>query len=88
LGDEDADRALCLFHHQVFSQWLAFSLEEQKTDFDEYLSASDIPKFASHFRALVPRTAREVERQLFLTDLETLLELAKRDDAASRHSKA
>jgi hypothetical protein len=77
LGAEDADRSLCNSHHQVFQQWLGFSLEEQKSDLDEYLRFGSAPRYALPYRKLVPATAREVERQLYLTDLETLLELLK-----------
>jgi hypothetical protein len=77
LGPEDADRTLCHSHHQVFSEWLGFSLAEQKSDLDEYLNAVGSPRYALHYHNLVPPTARAVERQLYLTDLETLLELLK-----------
>lgn len=85
LGPEDTDRALCNSHHQVFSEWLRFSLAEQKTDLDEYLSTGGGSRLALDYRHLVPPTARDVERQLYLTDLETLLELLKyeRGDAFS-----
>jgi hypothetical protein len=77
LGPEDTDRALCNSHHQVFSEWLRFSLAEQKTDLDEYLSSVGGSRKALDYHHLVPPTARDVERQLYLTDLETLLELLK-----------
>jgi len=77
VGAEEADRNLCSSHHQVFQQWLGFSLAEQKADLDEYLSYGGAPRYALPYRKLVPSTAREVERQLYLTDLETLLELLK-----------
>jgi len=78
LGAEEADRALCHSHHQVFSQWIASSLEEQKADLDEYLrGAGGEPDLFRRFRHLPPATVREVERQLYLTDLETLLELRR-----------
>jgi hypothetical protein len=77
LGPEDTDRTLCHSHHQVFSQWLGFSLPDQKSDLDEYLTLAGSPRYALHYRNLVPPTARDVERQLYLTDLETLLELLK-----------
>jgi len=35
------------------------------------------PRFALAYRNLAPPTAREVERQLYITDLETLLELLR-----------
>ena len=77
VGTEEADRSLCNSHHQVFQQWLGFSLAEQKADLDEYLSFGTAPRYALPYRKLVPPTARDVERQLYLTDLETLLELLK-----------
>jgi hypothetical protein len=79
LGPEDADRTLCHSHHQVFSEWLGFSLSEQKSDLDEYLNAAGQSREALHYHHLVPPTARDVERQLYVTDLETLLELLKYD---------
>lgn len=75
LDPDDIDRSLLNSHHQVFSEWLRFSLAEQKLDLDEYL-AGDIGDWTPlRHQELVPKTAREVERQLFLTDLETLQEL-------------
>jgi hypothetical protein len=82
LGPDDMDRTLCNSHHQVFSEWLNFNLTEQKSDLDDYLRRAGKPAEIP-YRDLVPPTAREVERQLYLTDLETLLELLKygSDDA-------
>jgi hypothetical protein len=77
IGAEEADRSLCNSHHQIFQQWLGFSLSEQRSDLDEFLSFGAAPRYALPYRKLVPFTAREVERQLYLTDLETLLELLK-----------
>ena len=77
LGPEGTDRALCNSHHQVFSEWLKFSLAEQKADLDDYLSMAGGSRAAFDYRHLIPPTARDVERQLYLTDLETLLELLK-----------
>lgn len=77
LGPEDTDRSLLSSHHQVFSEWLRFSLAEQKADLDEYLASIGGSRRSLQYRNLVPSTAREVERQLYLTDLETLLELMR-----------
>jgi hypothetical protein len=77
MGPEDADRTVCLSHHRVFSEWLGFSLAEQKTDLLRYLDSSGGPRFALAYRNLAPPMAREVERQLFITDLETVLELLR-----------
>jgi hypothetical protein len=77
LGPEDTDRALCNSHHQVFAEWLGFSLADQKSDLDDYLRNATASRCAVDYHHLVPPTARDVERQLYVTDLETLLELLK-----------
>jgi len=75
---EPPDRALGHCHYQIFSEWIAKSLEEQKADLEEYIASrgpgvEGIPRY----RELIPAAARDVERQLYLTDLETLLELLR-----------
>lgn len=76
-GNEDTDRALRHSHHQVFSQWLRFNLAAQKSDLDEYLRLSGSLRVPRYYRTFVPAAARDVERQLYITDLETLLELVR-----------
>jgi hypothetical protein len=76
-GGEIADRTLCHSHHEIFSEWLSFSLAQQKADLDEYLIASHAPLELVPYRDIAPGTAHLVERQLYLTDLETLLELLR-----------
>src|SRR5260370_10849596 len=44
VGDDAAHTALRQSHIQCFSEWLAFSLEGQKADFDLYLSGIDSDK--------------------------------------------
>lgn len=78
LGLEDADRLLCHAHHRVFSEWLCFSLAEQKADLDEFLDSERCEMSLAECRSLAPAGAREVERQLYLTDLEMVLELIRR----------
>ena len=86
LGREEADRALRHSHQQVFSQWLVFNLADQKSDLDEYLDGKVIS--ALSYRELPPPSAREVEKQLYLTDLETLLELMRCDRGAASWTQA
>ncbi|MGD0522693.1 MAG: hypothetical protein ABSA48_15660 [Terracidiphilus sp.] len=88
LGSDDTDRTLCRSHHQVFAEWLGFSLAEQKSDLDEYLQETGSSRYATHYRNLVPPTARDVERQLYLTDLETLLGLLEVEHAAVSTARA
>src|SRR6266849_5347144 len=44
VGEDAADEALRQSHWQFFSEWLAFSLEEQKSDLYLYLSGIDTDK--------------------------------------------
>jgi hypothetical protein len=74
-GRETADRALSHAHHQTLMEWLRLNLADQKDDLDEYLriagaNAADLP-----YREFLPPSARDVERQLYLTDLEVVLHL-------------
>jgi hypothetical protein len=77
VGGEITDRTLCHSHHEIFSEWLSFPLSQQKADLNEYLLTSRAPLDLVPYRDLVPGTAHQVERQLYLTDLETLLELLR-----------
>jgi hypothetical protein len=86
-SDEEADRVLRQSHEQAFAEWLCFTLEQQKADLDLYLSGLDGNRRTildtwirlTPYRALVPSLARDVERRLYLTDLETILELLRNE---------
>ena len=77
MTEEEVDRTIRHSHHQVFQQWLILNLSDQKADLDRYLAESHAPRYALPYRNLTPANALEVERQLYLTDLETLLELLR-----------
>jgi hypothetical protein len=77
VGHDITDRTLSHSHHEIFSEWLGFTLAQQKADLDEYLMASHAPLDLAAYRDLVPATAHQVERQLYLADLETILELLR-----------
>lgn len=87
LGPEDTDRSIRHSHYQVFSEWLGFSLAEQKDDISEYLRGASGQRSRLQsmmpYRQLIPASAREVERQLYLTDLETLLELLRAEHSGA-----
>ena len=91
-GTKEADRTLRQSHTQAFSAWLNLNLEQQKNDLEDYLTGleEDVDAILATwirlapYRNLIPARAREVERQLYLTDLEVVLELLKFDhDVAS-----
>jgi hypothetical protein len=86
-GEKDTDKTLRHSHIQIFSEWLNFNLEQQKEQLETYLGGleEDISAILSTwirlapYRNLIPARAREVERRLYLTDLETVLELLKHE---------
>jgi len=83
VGEEAADATLRQSHLLCFSEWLASSLEAQKADLDLYLSSIESDKRTiletwtgtKPYRYLVPATALEIERKLYNSDLESLLDL-------------
>jgi len=82
-SDREADKTLRRSHADTFSDWLCFSLEEQKAELDLYLAG--LPQDAATvvanwkllppFANLIPVPTREAQRELFLADLRMVLEL-------------
>jgi hypothetical protein len=93
-SEESADRALRLSHTQAFSEWLNYPLEQQKADLEEYLSSVDENRdrilktwsTLAPYRNLLPTDASEAERQLFVSDLELILELLQSGPSPSSRS--
>ncbi len=89
-GDEQASETLRRSHLQVFQDWLCLNLEQQKADLQEYLGELPGPPAAvlrewlqlAPYRNLVPAAAQDVERQLYLSDLETLLTVLRHEYGA------
>ena len=79
---DDADRALCQIHYRIFSRWLTFGLEEQKKDLEAFLGVNGVSQAILNYPDLLPRALRDVERELYLTDLETVLELMRLERSA------
>lgn len=90
-GDEAADQTMRRSHFDVFVEWLGMNLERQKCDLEEYLSEleEDTKTILANWVRLcpyltfIPSEAREVERRLFRTDLETLLVILTHDYAVA-----
>ncbi len=90
-GEEQASETLRRSHCQIFQDWLCLNLEQQKADLQEYLA--DLPgspavvlanwREAAPYRNLTPLAAQDVERQLYLSDLEMLLEMLRRECGAA-----
>lgn len=89
-GEEEARNALRKSHERVFAEWLSFSLEQQQADLRLYLF--DLPEDKrtvletweklEPYKNLPPKSAKSVERQLYLADLTVLLELLKNEFGA------
>jgi hypothetical protein len=83
VGEETAAATLRHSHEQCFAEWLGFKIEEQKADLDLYLSGIEGDRKTildtwvrtRPYRNLIPVSALEIEKQLYYSDLETLLEL-------------
>ena len=90
-GEHEADRALRSGHARVFSEWLSYTLEQQKADLDLYLAGMMDSKRTildtwlrlSPYRNLIPASIQGVEKRLYLSDFETLMELLKNEYGVS-----
>ncbi len=90
-GEAQADKALRKTHSDAFNEWLNYSLEQQKADLDLYLSAQQADKrevienwtALMPYRYFLPASAREMERTLYLADLEALLGMLRNDYGVS-----
>lgn len=84
-GDEEVNRVLRQSHEQSFSEWLSLSLQQQLADLELYLDGLganreqivDTWQRLAPYRNLPPAAAREVERDLYVTDIEALLALLR-----------
>lgn len=89
-GEEESNRALKKSHSKVFAEWLAFSVEQQKSDLDLYLAGLVEDKRTivetwlklAPYQSLVPTSVRGVERRLYISDLTALMELLRNVYAA------
>jgi hypothetical protein len=84
-GEEEANRALKKSHKQSFREWLTFNLEQQKADLELYFSGISEDRNTvlktwvklAPYRNLVPASAKQVEKQLYVADLTAILALLK-----------
>ena len=86
-GERESDRALKESHNTAIAEWLNYGLEQQKADLDLYLSGLTVDKRTvldnwlrtSPYRNLTPATIKGPGKKLFISDLETLLELLRNE---------
>ncbi len=87
-GAEASEAALRHSHEQVFGDWVSFPLQAQKQEIHKYLEGREeqLAEIISSwlrvkpFASWVPAKTRTSERLLFLTDLDVLLELIRREN--------
>jgi hypothetical protein len=90
-GDEEADAVLRQSHEEAFSEWLNFPLEAQRRDLEEYLESVEDDKSSvlrtwltlAPYRNLGPAAAGPAERELYISDLELILELLRNEFSPS-----
>jgi hypothetical protein len=86
VGAEEAEDTLRNSHARSFQDWLCLTLEQQKSDLQEYLAETPNPSQLlsdwsepSTCALWVPATAQDAERRLFTGDLGTLISLLRRE---------
>ena len=91
-SEDEADQALRESHVQVFQEWLGLNLERQKADLELFLVEQPTDRRTmvetwrrlAPYRSLPPISASEPETQLYLADLELLLETIRNECAVAR----
>ena len=89
-GANEADRVLRISHERVFAEWLAFGLEAQRRDLEDYFRDLDDDRETilrtwselEPYRTVAPAAAGEAERELFAGDLEIILDLLRRESVS------
>ena len=91
VGAGDVDRLIRRSHLEAFQEWLCFTLERQKEELEAYFSGldGDRREVLSNWLVLgpyatwVPSESRDVERQLFYSDFEMVLELIRNESGVA-----
>jgi hypothetical protein len=91
VGASEVDRLIRRSHLDTFQQWLCFSLDRQKQELEAYFQELEGDSreilsnwlFVGPYAAWVPAESRDVERRLFFTDLETVLELIRAESGVA-----
>jgi hypothetical protein len=86
-GESETDKTLRKTHNESFTEWLNYSMEQQKADLELYLSAQEgekreiLENWAAlmPYRYYVPASVREPERMLYVSDLEILLKILRNE---------
>jgi len=84
-GREESVKALKESHQHAFFEWVGFPLGEKNEDLGHYLAGLEEPReiVVEHwlrsriYKTYIPTSARQMERELFSSDLEALLEIIR-----------
>jgi hypothetical protein len=90
-GREESVRALRESHEQAFLEWIGFPLAEKSRDLEQYFAGLEESRetVVEHwlrsriYATYAPGSARTMERELFLSDLEALLQTIRNAAAES-----
>jgi hypothetical protein len=91
VGAAEVDDLIRRSHLEIFQQWLCFNLERQKDELLEYFAGQEGTRreilsnwlVLGPYAAWVPADSRDVERNLFYTDLETVLEVIRNESGVA-----
>lgn len=78
-------------HEEVFAKWLDYKLEQQRGDLEVYFSGLEPERRTilstwgrmRPYTTWPPHAARDLEKDLFVADLETLLSLLRNEHGVS-----
>ena len=91
VGAGEVDRLIRRSHLEIFQAWLCFGLERQKEELERYFSELEGDRreilsnwlYLGPYASWVPAESRDVERKLFYTDLEMILELIRTESGVA-----
>lgn len=83
LGEDAAHRLLESVHIEAYREWLSMNLEQQRADLMLYLVSVGMDRkqvlrtwiVTAPFRSLIPLRTQPVEQDVYLSDMQTLLDL-------------
>jgi hypothetical protein len=86
-SEREADKTIRRSHSNIFTDWLCFSLEQQRGDLEIYLDSAEADRrtILANWREWppymnwIPTQTRTADRELFQSDLEIVLDLIRRD---------
>jgi hypothetical protein len=89
-GALDASRALKKSHREAFTEWLSYNVEQQHADLQLYLSDQPEDKRTilkaweklETYRNVMPSSAKDLEKKLFLSDLKAILRVLRNASGA------